>query len=379
VRPGDLDPLWVNDVPGVYDRKFGRVGNYKVKIQYQDGDNAESDTGPAGAFGVRLDGLTVDRASARAGDPVFGVDPMPEGQAAARNVSRADGIPDVELTLNPVDDKPIQNITVTSDSWSWGKDGHSTWDLLDADAPHVAIERQGTRLQLYIPTLDRDNTIELSAHDNGWWEGAENPYAAQGSRALFGYSLLLTPRIPLFMAGEEFDATFHALPGLSVDTVAHKNAGKGRILLGSMLDWSELDKPAHRSMFDDVRQMIALRLREKALLTPTLRGDIEPNLVAVSHKSDIDVPVPYMRWNEGAAIVVLANRNTKADAHLRLNIPLDKLGPTVGTRYRVTDLWNAGTPKVYATKALVDFAYTVKRDKKHGGGLGILRIERIAQ
>ena len=378
VKPQDLDPLWVNDVPGVYDRQFGKVGNYEVKIEYQDGSNVEGDTGGAGAFGVHLDGLTVDRASARVGDPVFGVDPMPEGQAAARNVMRADGIPDVRLTLNPVDDKPVQNIIVTSDRWSWEKDGRRRWDLLDTDSPHLATERQGIRLQVYIPTLDRGNTIELSAHDNGWWEGNENPYAAQGSRALFGYSLLLTPRIPLFMAGEEFDATFHALPGLSVDTVAHKNAGSGRILLGSMLDWSELDKPMHRSMLDDVKQMLSLRIREKALLTPTLRGDIEPNLIAVSHTSDIDVPVPYMRWNGGEAIVVLANRNTEADAHLRLKIPLEKLGPIADTEYKVTDLWNGGRQKVYTAKALVDFAYTVKRDKTRRGGLGIIRIERIS-
>jgi hypothetical protein len=130
-------------------------------------------------------------------------------------------------------------------------------------------------------------------------------------------------------------------------------------------------------MFEDVKRMLFLRAQEKAILTPVLRGDIEPKLVAVPHQSDIDLPVPYMRWNEGTAIVIVANRNTEADAHLKLDIPLERLGRTSGARYRLTDLWNGGGPKVYTASLLSNLTYTVKRDRTPRGGLDVIKVERI--
>jgi len=31
------DPILANDIPRFYSRKFGRTGNYKVKVEYKDG------------------------------------------------------------------------------------------------------------------------------------------------------------------------------------------------------------------------------------------------------------------------------------------------------------------------------------------------------
>ncbi|MGP8236515.1 MAG: hypothetical protein ACLQVW_14020, partial [Limisphaerales bacterium] len=92
---------------------------------------------------------------------------------------------------------------------------------------HLVIERPdrsssesgGTSpLRIYVATLAHGwPTLQLSCHDNGW-EGFplnKNPYVAQGSRALFGYSYLFTPMVTVFFSGEEFNATFRPLPSLS--------------------------------------------------------------------------------------------------------------------------------------------------------------------
>lgn len=376
-KAGDLDPVLVSDIPAFYDRKFGRIGKYSVEVDYEDGSKIEGDTTGSGKLKVHLNGLTVDRVSARIGDLVFGIDPLQGDQVTARNVARADGIPDVQLAVENVEDKPIRNIIVSGDSWSWRDGSGPHWYLYDRSimgSSHLAMEGQAPSIKLYIPTLDRGSSIALSAHDNGWWSGDGNPYAAQGSRALFGYSFLFVPRVPIFMSGEEFDATFHALPGL----VDYPDVTKQiRILLGSMLDWSELDAPSHRSMLDDVRKMIALRRQESALLLPEVRGDVEPRLAAVPYSSDISVPVPYIRWSGNAAVIVVANRSSTSDAHLVLNIPVDKLGPTDGVRYKVTDLWNGGSPKIYSAKEMAAFVCTVKRDKISHGGIGLIKIESV--
>ena len=54
--------------------------------------------------------------------------------------------------------------------------------------------------------------------------------------------------IPIFFSGEEFNATFHALPELTPDLYGGRDAGKGRWLYGSMLDWNELNEHGHRDM-----------------------------------------------------------------------------------------------------------------------------------
>jgi hypothetical protein len=388
LTPHDLHPLLVNDLPGFYARRFGYTGDYTVEIEYDDGDRAHGDTAGNGTVHVRLDGLTVDRASARPDDRVCAIDPFLEAGVTLPQIVRADGIRDVQITVEGIDGKSIKDVVVSDDvegrfrrRWtfrpSWWRRRVTIEDSGTGKplAPSLDVEQCHSRaLKLYLPTLNHGHMIGLSAHDNGWWEHEENPYAARGSRALFGYSLLFAPAIPLFMSGEEWDATFHPLPGLTVDTVGHKNKGKGKILLGSMLDWDELDQPRHRAMLDDIKRMHSLRRREPALAT-VVRGDVEPNLTSVPHESTADVPIPYMRWNGDCAIVVLANRNTDRDALIHLSIPADVLPFGTAARYSITDLWNERRTETREATELAALPYVVGPDKTPRGGVGLLKIE----
>jgi hypothetical protein len=368
----------LNDVPGFYRIKFGQAGRYNAQILYGDGTSATGESGKQGALSAHVDGLLVDKTSKRPG--FYGV-------------YAPDGVADVQLTIDGVATyRSLKHISITSEDiqapmsserQSWEADielsavDGTYWAVPNPISSPLALSGRAPAIQVHIPTLTHGNAIMLSCHDNGQvgFPEDKSAYSAQGSRATFGYSFLFTPMIPIFMSGEEFDANFHALPRLSSEFFGGKHPGKGKWLYGSMLDWSEPAQSHHRSMLEDVKRMLMIRKQESDLLRPLLQGDVEPQLVAVPHASSIAVPVPYIRWNQNTAIVILANRNTEADAHLKLQIPLQKLGWKTDARYKVTDLWKGGGATVYSGTALSGLAYTVKKDKSSGGGVGLMKID----
>jgi Alpha amylase, catalytic domain len=359
---GVLNDVLVNDLPGFYDRKFGRIGYYEVQVQYEDCSRLSGNTTGGGQLGVRLAGLSADRVGRRFGE----------------ERATPDGLPDVKITLDRVSRKPITNITVRNDEGEeWvlrpGQFGRPlAVDAPDTFGPLVV----GPEVDIYVATLAWGSSIQLSCHDNGWtgFPLDKSPYVAQGSRSLFGYSFLFSPMIPIFFSGEEFDATFHALPELSPNLYGDKDAGKGRWLYGATLDWNELQQPEHKDMLVDVRKMLAIRNTNSAILG-MWPGGKEPNLKAIRSQGNIKVPVPYLRWSNRAAIVVAGNRDRGVDANLRLAIDLAGTGLAEQKSYIVTDLWSSQEPRNCTAAQLGDFHCTIKRDGTAGGGLSVLKIE----
>lgn len=141
-----------------------------------------------------------------------------------------------------------------------------------------------------------------------------------------------------------------------------------------MLDWNELNDPAHREMFEDVKAMVRIRRRETEILA-VVPDNKEPNLMAVPYESDIPVPAPYLRWNDRGVVLVAANSNAGQDARLKLRIPLKEAGLSGHANYSVTELWPVGGRGTYSESSLREFACTVKRDRTQGGGLQVLKIE----
>ncbi|HTV54759.1 MAG TPA: alpha-amylase family glycosyl hydrolase [Terriglobia bacterium] len=355
-QTGALNEMLVQAMPGFYKRRFGKAGRYRVVIQYaDDGSRADGAIGAEGTLRVHLDGITRDRVSRRQGD------------------DQPDGIPDVQLTVEGVAPRPIENISVSDEL-------RERWEMLrtrNGGRPLVT-EGKPPSLQLYVATLGHGwPSVLLSCHDNGWqgFPLSKNPYVAQGSRALFGYSVLFTPMIPIFFSGEEFNATFRSIPWQSPDLYGGKEAGRGRWLYGCMLDWEELNNPEHRAMLEDVKRMIAVRKREADVLAVE-PDDREPRLLAAECEHDVNVPVPYVRWNGRRAIMVAANRNVARTAHLKLRIPLKEMSLAGHASYAVTNLWPGGATKVYSQGQLVaGIPCNVRPDKTAGGGLSVLKIE----
>jgi hypothetical protein len=366
--------LILDDLPRFYATKFGSAGDYRVRLTFEGGKQVEVSTNTGG---VKVEGLGPDKTSKRRTYYAF----LP------------DGLPDVELRLGLINIRQLSKVEVAPAGLTENRGNFQvspyTWSgnviINPVDGSpwsdgNLALTNSDKGLLIHLPTLDYGNVLMLSCHDNGQvgFPAGKNPYSAQGSRAIFGYAFLFTPMIPLFMSGEEFNADFHPLPSMSPDFFGGRDPGKGTWLYGAQLNWKELSEPRHREMLEDVKRMIALRNLEPSLLKPSLAGDKEPQLVGVPFQASISVPTPYMRWNGDSAIVVLANRNTTTDARINLRIPVDKLGPVVGSKYRITDLWNGGPSRIFTAKALSSFAITVKRDEVAGGGIGLLKLERLS-
>ncbi len=353
-QTGALNDILVDNIPGFYARKFGKRGEYRVVIQYSDdGSRTVGTTRGEGPLLVRLDGLGPDKVSRRWGD------------------DQPDGIPDVQITVDHVATRPIENIIVSDDTGQ-------RWQLRCSiyHGRPLAIEGEPPSLKLFAATLGHGwSSVQLSCHDNGHGlRPTENPYVAQGSRALFGYSVLLTPMIPIFFSGEEFNATFHPIPGLTPDHYSG-TPGKGRWLYGCMLNWEELKASGHREMLEDVRKMIAVRKREPDVLGVE-KDDRKPRLMALDYQRDIAVPTPYVRWNDRSAIVIAANRNVNHDAKLKLRIPLTQTHLAGHSNYSVSNLWPGGETKVLQEAQLLGgLDCRVGRDKSAGGGLSVLKVE----
>jgi len=352
--PGSLNPHLLSDVPGFYDRIFGRAGYYRVEIQFaDDGSKVSGDTDGKGPLRVRLRGLADDKSCRRINDP------------------HGDGIPDVQLTIEDVPAKKIEDVITTDDM---GNSWHLRWGKNDR---LLTVEGAPPTMQVYVATLAPGwPCLMLSCHDEGWegFPADQSPYVAQGSRALFGYSCLFTPMIPIFFAGEEFNATFRAIPWLSPHLWGGGKLGTGKWLYGTMLDWDELPKPEHAAMFEDVKQMIAARQHVAGLMGLQAENK-EPQLTAVPLHGDIAVPIPYVRWNDRNAILVVANYDAFRDARLTLQIPLQRMGWAGRGRYKVSAMWPAGESRSYTETELGEFACTVNRDKTAGGGLKVFHID----
>jgi len=218
-------------------------------------------------------------------------------------------------------------------------------------------------------------TAQLSCHDSGWegFPADGNPFVAEGSRCVFGYSVLFSPMIPVFMGGEEFDATFRPLPGLSPQLFGGSDPGKGTWLYGAMLDWNEVGESPHREMLEDARRMIAIRRREASVLRPTSPGQERVDILEVPRRPEGDLPVPYLRWHGGEAIVVAGNPDPAADAEIRLDIPVARTSLPVRETYLVEDLWNGGRRRV-SRADLGRLPCTVARDQSPRGGVAVLKI-----
>lgn len=127
------------------------------------------------------------------------------------------------------EDKRIKNIQVTDKAGQvWNS---SREDVLEVDYT-VEYTRIKNGLNVEFPFRVQDGqyiSIQLSCHDNGWvgFPEKENPYTAQGSRYLAGYTTLLAPGIPVFMAGEEFNADYRPLPQLTPVYTGRENREKG--------------------------------------------------------------------------------------------------------------------------------------------------------
>lgn len=227
-------------------------------------------------------------------------------------------------------------------------------------------------------------TMQISCHDEGINMGSGNYYALRGSRFKFGYSAVFGYNIPLFMAGEEFDSGVHFVSSLKkkiyegfeksreIDFYdSNPDSESGGWLLGSRIVWDEIKGHGHREMLDDCRQILRIRNENQDILHYNRK---ETNILPAKciPKSG---SIPYIRYIEGQAAILVIGNEGIADRDFIVQIPLEEIGFGPEASYQVRDLWS-GECRTVEGRYMGCLRVSVPGDYKAGGGVRAYRIER---
>jgi Alpha amylase, catalytic domain len=261
------------------------------------------------------------------------------------------------------------------------------WPWKSTLKDHVAVDYtitvggEAPTLQLALPFMFPSEgayfSVQLSCHDNGWdgFPLDQNAYAAQGSRFVFGYTVLLAPGVPIFMGGEEFNADYVPLPTHTPGLFGEGEPGTGRWLYASWLQWDQLNDPERQAMLEDVKRLIQIRKTQSNLIRPAPMGQPCHHLHALAYTSNVDVPIPYLYQGEDKCILVAGNPDTDQDVEITFHLPA-QLELTDTQRLSVNDLWH-DTSAIMKVAEFHQHVFTIRRDKTRRGGLLILLISKL--
>jgi hypothetical protein len=322
---------WRPDLTNIECVKYGCYG---VEIRYSD-NTSQSLQIPivitdapqySGKIAGYYLGATADRVGSSSKDP--------------------DSVFDNEVVVTGINSsKQISNIIV-KDLWidgqvsSWSESqGNGYWYNiyeLSGDALHIFFptHQYESEHRGYLETI-RFQTLQLSCHDfSGYGIYNDRDYNnSAASRYKFGYGMMFTPLIPLFMAGEEFKNPYA--------TMTDPYPAGIRALLASQMQWDYLNRIENAAFLEDAKKIISIRKNNSALkyFSPLLKG---ANVVAVNdYASNFDVSYPYVRWLDDEAFLVIGNHNKQSPLSISIDLEttLAEINLAGKGPYQVTDLW----------------------------------------
>lgn len=219
-----------------------------------------------------------------------------------------------KLTIkNYFEEKKIENIQLKDTIGQLWNSNIELEGIIEVDF-RITVKKDKNELQLEFPIRIQDGQLlstQISCHDGGWigFPSNENPYCAQGSRYLMGYVGLLSPGVPVFMAGEEFNADYRPLPNLSPNLFGDGVTTGARWLYGNWLDWEQLNDSLKNAMFQDVKRLIAIRHKYSHLIHGYRMKEAIMPYATIDYSSEEILPTPYYYQDEQRIIVVAANPN----------------------------------------------------------------------
>ena len=127
---------------------------------------------------------------------------------------------------------------------------------------------------------------------------------------------LISHRVPLFYAGEEFDAEQHSVPKLSRGLFGA--GGPGGWLYGSALDWDEVRTPDRTGLLADVTALLHARKTNSDIIN----ADHEIGEIAALACEPPLPLLPYMRYLPGRGAVVVVGNEQREPVQVTLELPL---------------------------------------------------------
>lgn len=377
-------PLIMRMPRSVEEKIENELGEYMVVVECKDGTFLSTPIIEMGdsPFGLHC-GEYADKI-----DPSLIVDSVMREESDIQNPRTGEGYGEdrIIITVTGLPSSPevaakssgtasfIENITVFNpEGYMWRLHGTIGEDY------KLTYRWENDELELYFPpryTAGSFLSIQLSCHDDGWvgFDPKSNPYVAQGSRFIFGYSFLFVPAVPIFMSGEEFDADFVPNPRLSPDLYGKETAGTGTWLYGSRLQWQQIEDTRHREMFEDVKKLIAIRKEYAHLIHPARREQPLDTFFSVESYSPETLPQPYLYCNRDTMLIIAGNPSTENDVHCSLALPWENLPLERKDRYSVRSLLHELPARSMSMKELKQFRCDIPRDNRQGGGVAVWEI-----
>lgn len=153
----------------------------------------------------------------------------------------------------------------------------------------------------------------------------KNP-VVKGNRAAVGYQAIFSPFIPVLLLGEEFNNPHH------------HNHPLDDALYFNTIDWSCLDVPENRALYEDIKAMIRIRRTYKDIFEYYPEQFKDSNICKVNVKN-CEVAQPYARYAGDTAMLVIPNYNLHdKNAKMTVYVPFAKTGLDYYSNYTVTDV-----------------------------------------
>jgi len=228
----------------------------------------------------------------------------------------------------------------------------------------------------YSSNLNESNhyylSVGLSCHDNGWdgFPEGQNPYVAKGSRAILGYNALLTPAIPIFMSGEEFNADYVPIPWHRSDLFGKKSS-TGTWLYGSWIQWNQLKDKDKAAVLSDVTRMINIRKKYSDVICGYSTDDSTHIIKSITPIKG-EISNPYILAIKGEKAILIAGNRKDCPQTISLRIPYEELGLESAT---IKDIWNKSSKKSQLPEdGIIEFE--IGADHTPMGGLSVWLIEK---
>lgn len=161
-------------------------------------------------------------------------------------------------------------------------------------------------------------SYRLSCHDS-------TDYHANGSLTSIGYQAILSPFIPIWFMGEEYDNPLTA-------------GGQGGIIYRNPLNLAAVNQTDNRAFYEQVKKLIRIRRQYPAIFNNFTKNHRDGNICKVDVYG-LETLQAYARFADGKGVIVVPNNNVHdKTSPFTVAVPFAAMGIENNTQYRVTDL-----------------------------------------
>ncbi len=198
---------------------------------------------------------------------------------------------------------------------------------------------------------------QISSHDS-------RDYNAKGRLGAFAYGAIISPYLPGWFMGEEFNAKIDK--GSIANTPAYVANGS---LYMSRLHWAE--KTQNKTLYDQVKKLIQIRKEYVDIIAPGEAALKDTRITKVTRYSGVDLE-PYTMWRGTTSITVVAKRATPA-GNATFSIPVDVMGMQAPT-FTVTELLSGTVVEYTRAQVLQGISMYVPQ-----GGVVVVKAEGVGE